>query len=204
MKFRPLLILLSSLSILACNSSPKKESQVEKIPLQTYTSSEIGWTMTIPQGFNLVGQAKIKASEEKGKEAIGKVYNGELKMDSLMHLLNFQKNQLNLFGATLERYVEKRPGDYQRNNEQLKKLLFDTYAKQKIKVDTSSAIEHIQGHDFHAFYVKIYGPSGAPIMNQILYGTMIKGYDFGVSINYDNEIDKKLILDAFKQSKFEK
>lgn len=205
MRTKSFLICLCAIGLLACNSSPatKSNTVAEETP-QSYTNSDIGWTMAIPKGFKLLSQTRIKDSEAKGKEAIGKVYDGEVNTDSLRHLLNFQKNQLNLFGSTIERYAEKHPGDYEKNNEQIKKLLYDTYTKQKIKIDTSSAIETIQGHQFHAFYIKIYGPSGALLLNQILYGTLIKGYDFGVSINYDNETDKKLILDAFRQSKFER
>lgn len=203
MKIRILPILLYVLGLLACSPSPKKEEPAVKEEPQTYTNATIGWTMAIPQGFKLVSQTKIKEREEKGKEALGKAYDGDMSTDSLQHLLNFQKNQLNIFGSTLEKYTEKYPGEYLKNNEQLKKLLYDTYTKQKIKVDTSSATENIQGHRFHVFNIKIYGPSGAPLMNQVLYGTLIKGYDFGININYDNETDKKLILDAFRQSKFE-
>ncbi len=204
MKTKTIPVLLYALGLLACSSpSPQKETPVVKEEPQSYTNATIGWTMAIPPGFKLISQAKVKDREEKGKKAIGEVYEGDLNTDSVQHLLDFQKNQLNLFGSTLEKYTEKHPGDYLKNSEQLKKLLYDTYAKQKIKIDTASATENIQGHQFHVFKIKIYGPSGAPLMNQVLYSTLIKGYDFGVSINYDNETDQKLIFDAFRQSKFE-
>lgn len=199
MKTKAILFLLFSWFLVACTSStPPKE----KPKTTSYTSEEIGWTIEIPEGYKLISKAKIEANDKKGKEAIGEVYDGEIKADSLKHLVSFQKNQLNIFDSTIEPYIEKEAGEYETNNKELKKLLYDTYTNQKIKIDTASSIEHIQGHKFCAFYITVYGPGGAVLMNQILYGTALKGYDFGVNINYNNEADKAKLMAAFKNSKF--
>ncbi|TCC93598.1 hypothetical protein EZ428_02170 [Pedobacter frigiditerrae] len=183
---------------IACNSSPKQE----KPKLETYTNEEIGWTIEIPAGFQSLSQSRIAANEQKGKEAIGKVAEGDIKMDSLRHLVNFQKNQFNSFGATIEPYAEKKAGDYLVNNQLIKKLIFDTYTNQKIKIDTLSGKEEIAGLTFQTFNIKIYGPTGEVLMNQIMFNQLIKGYDFGVNINYNNETDKENLLNAFKNSSF--
>lgn len=185
--------------LMACNSSapPQEESKTT-----TYTSKELGWTIEIPTGYRLISKAKIEVNDQKGKEAINEVYEGDVNIDSLKHLVSFQKNQLNIFDSTIEPYEEKQAGEYEANNQALKKLLFDTYAKQKIKVDTLSGKETVQGHHFNAFYIKVYGPSGAVLMHQVMYSTLLKGYDFGVNINYNNEEDQKILMDAFKNSKF--
>lgn len=185
----------------SCSSSNPPE---EILKPTIYNSKEIGWTIEIPAGYKLISKAKIEVNDQKGKEAIGEVYDGEVTADSLQHLASFQKNQLNIFDSTIERYEEKELGEYEKNNQELKKLIFDTYSKQKIKADTSSGKETIQGHVFHAFYIKVYGPNGTPLMSQIMYATLINGYDFGVNINYNNEIDKNLLINAFKKSKFDK
>lgn len=192
------IVLLSAVT--ACNSPAKKEAP----KLESYTSNEIGWTIEIPAGYKLTSQAKIEVNDKKGKEAIDKVYEGEVNTDSLKHLASFQKNQLNLFDSTIEPYVEKHAGDYDANNKLIKQLIFDTYHKQGIKADTLSSKENIQGQQFNAFHIKVYGPNGTEIMNQIMFSKIIKGYDFGVNISYNNEVDKKTLLDAFKQSKFAK
>jgi hypothetical protein len=185
---------------IACNSSSTKE---EKPKLQTYTCKEIGWTITIPAGFKALSKSRIEANEKKGKEAIGKVAEGDIKTDSLQHLVNFQKNQINSFGATIEPYIEKQSGDYLVNNQLIKKLIHDTYVNQKIKIDTLSGKEEIAGQTFNTFNIKIYGPNGEVLMNQIMFNKLIKGYDFGVNINYNNETDKETLVKAFKNSKFD-
>jgi hypothetical protein len=37
-----------------------------------------------------------------------------------------------------------------------------------------------------------------------MYSRLINGYDFGANINYNNDDDKKIMVDAFKNSKFDK
>lgn len=185
--------------ILGCNSPSTKE---EKPTQESYTSKEIGWTVEIPTGYKLTSQTKMDADDQKGKEAIGKVYQGELKLDSLKHLISFMKNQFNSFDSTIEPYEEIEPGEYAENNVLIRKLVFDTYHKQGIKIDTSSARLDLKGQIFNAFYIKIYGPNGEVALNQIMYSKMIKGYDFGVNINYNNEADKKVLVNAFMSSNF--
>ncbi|WP_379087013.1 hypothetical protein [Pedobacter sp. UC225_65] len=199
MKTKFLYFIFGLIVLAACNSStPQQEANAAA----NYTNKELGWTITIPEGYKLISKAKIEVNDQKGKEAINKVYEGEVNTDSLKHLVSFQKNQLNIFDSTIEPYVEKYPGEYETNNQALKKLLFDTYNNQKIKIDTLSGKEVVQGLDFNAFYIKVYGPSGAVLMHQVMYSTLLKGYDFGVNINYNNEEDKKILMDAFKNSKF--
>jgi hypothetical protein len=199
MKIYYFILVASIILFSSCNSSTPKE---EKTKVETYTSKEIGWTIEIPTGFQSLSQSRIAANEQKGKQAIEKVAEDDIKMDSLRHLVNFQKNQFNSFGATIERYIQKKTGDYIVNTRLIRSLIYDTYTGQKIKVDTLSGREEIAGQKFNAFYIKIYGPTGEVLMNQIMFNQLINGYDFGVNINYNNEADKESLFNAFKNSKF--
>ena len=185
----------------SCNTSSQKE---ERDKLETYTSKEIGWTIEIPQGFKLTSQIKRDADDQKGKEAMANVYEGELKIDTLRHLVSFMKNQFNSFDSTIEPYEETEAGEYAENNVLIHKLIFDTYHKQGIKIDTSSSKINLKGQLFNAFYIKIFGPNGEVALNQIMYSKMIKGYDFGVNINYNNEEDKNALISAFMNSNLDK
>lgn len=196
-----LFLLLTFISFLsACNlSAPKEEETTPKI----YNCKEIGWTIEIPKGFQSLSKNRMEANAEKGKAAIGKVTEGEIKTDGLKHLVNFQKNQFNSLNATIEAYKEKQDGDYIKNNQTVKKLIFDAYASQKIKIDTVSGKEMIAGYLFNRFDIKIYGPNHEVLINQIMFNQLIKGYDFGVNINYNNNVDKESLIRAFEKSKFD-
>lgn len=184
---------------IGCNSSAPKE---EKTNLATYSSKEIGWTIEIPEGYKTLSQNRMKENEKKGKEAIGKVTNEEVITDNLIHLVNFQKNQFNSLIATAEIYDTKQNGDLLISNQPVKNMIYDTYASQKIKVDTLSGTEVIAGNKFYTFNIKLYGPSNQVLMNQVMYSQIINGYDFGVTINYNNETDREILINAFKNSKF--
>lgn len=198
-KILPFICFVSS--FLACTSTAKKE---EKATPSVYKNEEIGWEIEIPAGFNMISQARIDANDKLGKEAIGKVYEGDVKVDSLRHLLSFNKNRFNLFDSTIEPYVEEKPGEYEANNLLIKKLIFDTYNKQGIKIDTSSNKVEVSGQQFFAFYIKVYGPNGTPILNQVMFNKALKHHDFGVNITFNNAIDSALLIDAFKKSTFTK
>ena len=185
--------------LIGCNSIATKE---EKSSSNSYTSQEIGWTVEIPSGYKLTSQAKKNADDQKGKEATEKVYHGELKKDSIKHLLSFMRNQFNSFDSTIEPYEEAKAGEYVANQILIRNLIFDTYQEQGIKVDTSSVNSSLKGQSFNAFYLKIFGPNGDIVINQIMFSKILKGYDFGVQINYNNEADKKALVSAFMNASF--
>jgi len=199
MKKNNLLFILLAL-MCACNSSTKPKEEEPK--LETYTNATIGWTISVPKGFQVLSKSRVEANEQKGRAAIGAIAKDTAKVEGLQHLINFQKNQFNLFSATIEPFKSNKVGDYEKNIQMVKKLVYDAYTSQHIKIDTSSGKEVFGKRSFNAFYIKIYGPNGFIIMNQHTYSTLINGYDFGININYNNEVDKKMLLDAFKNSSF--
>ena len=189
----------------ACSSPASKQNDGEKHQQSkpiSYVSTEIGWSIKAPEGFKLISEKNMTESTKKGQEAIGEVYNGEVNVDSLKHLFSFQKNQLNMFDSTIEPYDVKKSGSYEKNNQLLKKLVFDTYANQKIKVDTASSIGEIAGEKFNIFEIKVHGPSGEIAMTQLMYSKLYKRYDFGITIIYNNEVDKNLMMGALGKSRF--
>jgi hypothetical protein len=183
----------------ACQA-PEKKEQTPSIP--SFTSKEIGWTINIPADFKSMSENRVKAHEQKGKEAVEEATNQEVNTSSVIHLLNFQKNQFNSFNATLQPYDEKTSGSYVKSNELTKRAVYDAYSNQKIRVDTSSFEPTIAGQPFKGFSIKIYGPNGDVIMTQLMFSQLRKGYDFGVYINFNNEADQKVLLDALNHSKF--
>ncbi len=203
MKINIQLLLLSTILISACNHAKQEANGGINRKKETFLSKEIGWTVEIPEGFKSLSDNRVEVNAQKGKEAIEKASGETVQMTGLIHLINFQRNQFNSFTATIEPFSEARDGKYEKNNRLVKKLIFDTYVNQKIKIDTSSAKELVKKRSFNVFLVKIYGPNGDVIMNQLLYSQLIRGYDFGVIINYNNEADKKTLVDAFKNSEFE-
>ena len=74
----------------------------------------------------------------------------------------------------------------------------------RMKESAPFQIEKIDGLDFHKYSFTIYSPDGEIILNQIMYGRLINGFDFGVNINYNNNKDRDELLKVFKNSKFKR
>jgi len=200
---KPNLYLLTFLGIFfaACDSSTPKE---EKAKLETYTSKEVGWTIEIPEGYKKLSKTRLEANEKKWKQALANANEDETTSSKSLLLVNFQKNQFNSLLATAQVFDLTQDGDYLVNRQLVKKMIYDTYTNQKIKVDTLSAIQVTAGQKFQTFNITLFGPNGEVLLNQITYNKLINGYDFGISINYNTETDKEILINAFKNSKFVK
>ena len=199
MKINSNLFLLFAAFFAACNSSTPKE---EKPKVETFNSKELGWTIEIPTGFKSLSQNRVRENELKGKAALDSSTTEKAPSSELKHIINFQKNQFNSFTATILPYDERIDGDYLKSNQITKEAIYDAYTLQKIKVDTASFQETIAGKMFLGFSIKIYGPNGDVIMNQLLMTQLRNGYDFGININYNNEADRNTLFDALHHSKF--
>lgn len=170
-----------------------------------YTSEEIGWTITIPENWEVVSRAQNEAFRKKGLGAMEETLDQEIDVSGLKDLIGFKKNRFNLFQSSSEPFVSQFNGDWEENNAGLKAILFNTYTDQGIKVDTSAtSITTVDGIDFHTYEFTLYGREGEVVLKQQMYSQLINGFDFGVNINYNNEADKQVMLDAWMNSKFKK
>lgn len=96
-------LLVFGLLIASCGQvDPNKHIDEGRVKENVYKSTEIGWSIKIPDGWEVVTRDKIVANEQKGKAAIEKTAGTELDMSGLKHLISFKKNQVNLFLSTSE------------------------------------------------------------------------------------------------------
>ena len=203
MKYVPLSLILALFTLYSCAElDPNKQIDEGHVANGTYESKELGWTIVIPEGWKIIAKDKIEAREEKGKAILEESAGVEIDISGLKRLISFQRDQFNIFGSTSEPQVEEFPGEYDQNRKAINDLIYNAFLSQGIRTDTSSGIEVIQGLEFHAFYTTIFSPEGEKLFNQIMYSRMINGYDFGMTLTYNNEEDKQTMMDAIKQSKF--
>lgn len=205
MKLPSIILTIYSLIIISCGQAdPNKQIDEGNIKGEIYESKEIGWAIEIPKGWKITSKDKAEANDEKGKSIIEKSSGLQIDMRALKHLISFQKDQFNNFSSTSEPVKEEFAGEYQQNSKALNGIIYNAFVDQGIKADSASGKETIQGLEFNTFYTTIYAPDGKVILNQILYSRLINGYDFGININYNNEQDKKTMIDAWENSKFTK
>ena len=199
-----LVITLTILALLSCGQTdPNKQIDEGNVKGETYISQEIGWTIQIPNGWNVISKDKLEANVDKGRKIIEEVA-GEFDSSGLKHLISFQKNKFNIFQSTSEPFKLEYEGEWEDSNEGVKVLLYDAYTNQGIKIDTSSSYTTIDEVDFIVFHIIIYSPKGEVILYQDVYGSYINGFDFGVNLNYNNDKDKEVLMTVWKNSKFKK
>ncbi|MBD3864671.1 hypothetical protein [Olleya marilimosa] len=200
-----ILTILTFTLFISCKTDPNKQIDEGKITENKYHSKEIGWTMEIPKGWNVTHKSVLDERTEKGLDAINETAGIEYDASGLKQLLNFQKNKFNIFQSTSEPFELEYEGEWEENNAGLKELIYNTYLQRGMKTDsTETKTIEIDGLKFQSYEFTIYSPKGDVILNQIMYSRFINGLDFGVSINYNNESDKKEMLDVWLSSKFKK
>ena len=207
MNLRQIIIFFGILiSISSCKKiDPNNQIDEGNFENNIYSSKEIGWNISIPENWEIISREQNEEYEKKGLDAIEKMVDGEIDASGLKNLIGFQKNKFNIFQSTSEPFVVEYPGEWEENNAGLKELIYDTYENQGIKVDSSvTKTIKIDGLDFKTYEFIIYSPKGDVIINQLMYSRLINGLDFGVNINYNNESDKKEMLNSWLNSKFKK
>ncbi|PZE17183.1 hypothetical protein DNU06_07880 [Putridiphycobacter roseus] len=204
MKIKWIALLLLTV-LISCSTDPNKQIDEGKITDNTYHSKEIGWTMEIPNGWEVTHKSTLDERTSNGLDLISESAGIEIDASELKQLLNFQKNKFNIFQSTSQPFIEEYEGEWASNNVLLKELIYNTYLQNGMKTDSSATqTVSVNGLDFVFYEFVIYGPKGDVILNQMMYSRLINGFDFGININYNNEGDKKEMLEAWMNSKFEK
>jgi hypothetical protein len=197
--------LLTTLTFISCGQTdPNKQIDEGTVKDNTYTSQEIGWTIEIPDGWTIVEKEQTQANNEKGIKVLEETIEGEIDYSGLKNLIAFQKNQFNMFQSFSEPFELEYDGEWEENNEGLKELLYAASINQGIKIDTTSSKTTIDGLGFEVFQTTTYGPNGEIIVYEDMYSRYINGFDFTVNLRYNNDEDKKAMMDVWKKSKFKK
>lgn len=189
----------------SCKKDPNKSIDEGSVNNSSYTNKEIGWTIKIPEGWEIVSMEQKKALQDRGNQAIKDLYGEDINFSQLKNLIGFKKDALNNFQSTSEPYNIEYDVSWEKNNQSIKEFVYNAYIDKGIKVDTTATtIEKVGGLDFLTFGFIIYGPEGEVILNQILYGGLINGLTFSVVINYNNNTMKNEMLNAWLKSEFKK
>lgn len=200
-----LFLFLMYLTFVSCGQvDPNKLIDEGSVDRNIYRSQEIGWTIEIPDGWQIISKNELEVNDKKGMDAIEEVQEGGFDYSGLKHLISFRKNMFNAFQSTSEPFELEYEGEWEDNNEALKGLVYKAFTNQGIKVDTSSSAATIDGLDFEVFHITVYGPNGDIILYQDMYSRHINGYDFGVNLNYNSDKDKEIMMKVWENSKFRK
>jgi hypothetical protein len=181
---------------------PNKQVDEGTVKGDAYVSQDIGWTIAIPKGWAVVSLDQTEADERKIKLDGNRHDYAGVDKSGEKHLISFRKDKFNSLMSTSEPFLSDSAGAFDDSCAAINKMIYDAYVSQGIRCDTSSGLEMIQGRQFHMFHAKVYDGGGKVILQQLLYSRLINKKDFSLTINYNNEEDKKVMMDAFTNSTF--
>lgn len=190
------------LALSACSQKKRRPEMDEgSVKGEIYKSKEMGWSIRIPQGWQVMSKDVLTEKARKGMGQVSEAIGTDIDYSGLKFLISFQKDQANSFQSTSEPFGEGR-ASWIENNKMVKEALFDTYFYRGILADTTSATVDIDGLRFDLFRVKLFNQQGKIFLNQDIYSRLINGYSFAAILNYNNPNDMKVMEDALLRSKF--
>ncbi len=202
--FFTLLIGVLPLAFNSCTQTdPNKEIDEGIVEENTYTSQELGWTINIPDKWEVVSRDELQEKMSMGEEAIEETYEEDIDASTVKNLISFKKDQFNIFTSTSQPFDEEYPNQWNEVNTEIRGMLYHTYVSKGIKVDSSSSETVIDGQKFYVSSFALYSPKGELILNQDMYSCLRNDIDFAATLNYNNPVDKEIMEKALKGSKFQ-
>ena len=180
------------------------QGQNNHTPKTTHTFEDFGWTITIPEGFDPVGEDEWSKIEERGLEAIEDTYGEEI-TELAKNVFVYRNSTFNLFQANYQNYDEDIDGDFKETSAMVNQMVYETFYSQMpdASIDTSSSIKTISGREFKGFEVKVVMPNGIK-MHINMYSTYFReiGKQMTMNITSVEPEVHKVMLESFYSSKF--
>jgi hypothetical protein len=206
-----ILLVFIVLSLGGCKSKQtlkEKQQELEAGKLDEkniYNAPEVGWAVKLPENWNVLTKRELNKLTDKGKETVEESTGSNIDISGLIYLVNLKKDAFNSFISTIEPFNEEKDVSYAAHNEVVYDMMKKAYASKNIPVEYEEGTEKINDLQFEVFGCKIYSPDKIKvILNQKMYGRLINGYDFSMTLIYNNEKDLQTLMDMVKSSKFSK
>jgi hypothetical protein len=206
------LLFITAIALFSCKQKPTKQSvkdkqtELENGSLDSanlYSVKEIGWTAKIPPNWEILTREAVQKNTERGKKEIEKTFNGELDASQLKQLLNLKKDRFNSFLSTMEPYDGKEGGSYNEHNRNIYDVMKQAYEANGIYATYKEDSTEIDGLKFYVFIDELYNTDKKTvILRQVMYSRLINGFDFGMTISYNDEESMEQLKKMVFSSKF--
>lgn len=197
--------MLAGFLLLAGPGSATAERGLEEGEIRggVYFSEEIGWSMPVPDGWDVMSRERAAALEARGQESVTSAIGMEIDTEGLKDLLVLQKDDSNAFQSSSQPFVEQYEGEWAETNLGVRDILIDTYVNAGLEVEYSDILtEEIDGVPFQVYQLLVYGPDGNALLAQTMYSTLLNGFDFGAGLTYNSTENRDQLLEAWRASKF--
>jgi len=169
-----------------------------------FYNEDFKWSILIPKDFNQVSEKEWSKKKQKGEKALEKT-TGEEVINEAKTIFVFKTDDMNYFEANYQPFDINVDGDYLESNKNVNNTIYQTFKDNmpNVKIDTLSSTEKINSLTFHKYETKIHLPSNK-ILHMIMYSKLFDKKEFTVNIMFVDPKRGKEMIEAWKNSKFEK
>lgn len=179
-----------------CHPPPKRST--------TYEFKEVGWTVTIPPGFEVIDSSGTKKMMGEGKAMIEKAAGKKLDMSSTRTLIMAKEPSGPSFNATITRIDPTHSGGYAAGYQAGKDLLYKALCKQmpNATIGSVSDVAKVGGLDFDRYHL-IVSIDGKVIYDLIQLSKIYKTYYFVMNCLYNDPASKTEVEGILASCKFQ-
>lgn len=170
-----LLLLLASRPLLA-----------QKDSTTTLYFPEVGWSIEVPDKYQLMDTSLHKQIQARGVKAISEAYQQPIEAVSYKTLFAIRPSLTNYIEAVANPYNAAEEGNWEVTSQEVNEVITYTF-QQKLpntSIDTLTTQENVGGELFKKFTLSFSLPNDGGQLNMILYTALIMGHDFSVNILY--------------------
>ncbi|MDR0802514.1 hypothetical protein [Fluviicola sp.] len=205
MKVKQLLIPVLTIALFilnACGGGSKKDYSKEvdegTFSGNIFTSQALGWTMEFPDNWMITSKSSLESLDERSKAIAG---DSTSNMSGIKRTLAFQKNFDNNFQSSWEDFSGDE-AQYKRIISNIHKMIYNNYLNQRTTLDSINGTQKIGNILFDTYQIALYDRDNKNFANQLLLTSIVKNKFMTVTIAYNNDADRKKMLDLFKKSAF--
>ncbi|WP_282143411.1 hypothetical protein [Cellulophaga baltica] len=170
---------------------------------KTFHAPEIGWTINLIDGWDIESARKVDQDIHEGLALIENSGESVYVSGKEIGLFVLRSDEITKFQATIIPFEETYENEWNDKYLQIKDVIYSIFASQSVQVDSTSSKETIDNIAFEVFNIKL-SQNGSTLMEQNMYRTYIKGYDFIINMSHNSINDKKAMLATLRASKFDK
>lgn len=167
------------------------------------TLSKVGWTLLLPTEFKILDSTENEELHSKGHKALKETVGVKTDMKRTKTLINAMKDRFSLFNSTIRPLNAEQIRNYGKSAQRVKDLTFEAMKAKSAnnQVDSISSSQIIDGLNFNKFTVTVSMPKNLTV-TMVILSKVHKGFDFGITYVYTNDITKGQIEEILNSSKF--
>ena len=184
-----------------CSGQPPSKDSLSK---DEFYNREFKWRISIPPGFDTISTEQYTALKKEGLKDLKKT---DIKENDglLKRICAYKSNIFNYFEANHFSFDKKMPGDFfarRKNDDDEVYAYYKSILFANTKMDTTISDETISNLVFRKFKLQV-SLNDKTILNMYVYSRLFADEEFSIVIVYANETKGEMILNAWRNSKFD-